>query len=308
MTFTKQDLYDLTTLSGGRFSVKTIEEAYNFCERLTKEHYENFPVASVLVPKRLRKYVYAVYAFARTADDISDELSDEPKETRINALNNYNSLIISSDFNNNIGGNPIFVALNDARKALTLPQEPFEKLITAFKMDIMFSQPETLADLLNYCHYSANPVGELILRIFNEYNEENAKLSDYICTALQLTNFWQDLSIDLLKNRNYIPMEYLRKHEIIEQNLLITKNFHILIGCLKELIDYNYFLYSQGANLINKVNSKRLRLELKATLTGGLKILDRVSKLREKIFFERPALNKIDVSCILIKTALVVIK
>jgi len=308
MTFTKQELYDLTTKSGGGFSVNSIEEAYTFCERLTKEHYENFPVASVLVPRRLRKYVYAVYAYARTADDISDELTDEPQETKIIALNNYYSLLLSDYFQKEVSGNPIFIALNNSREELNLPNEPFEKLITAFKMDIKFSQPETISDLMNYCHYSANPVGELILRIFGEYNEENAGLSDNICTALQLTNFWQDLSIDLQKIRIYIPKEYLFKYEINEENLLNREKLHILIGCLKELIDKNYLLYKQGAGLINKIKNKRLKLELQATLSGGLATLDKISKSGEKIFFERPALKKIDIAGIFIRTLSVLFK
>ncbi|TAL69208.1 MAG: hypothetical protein EPN82_07865 [Bacteroidetes bacterium] len=286
------NVLELVKPDGGKYSVSSIDEAFEFCRQITISHYENFPVSSFLIPKSLRKYVYSIYAYARIADDISDELSSIGKETQLKALDNYENLLLNLTAQMN--GNPVFLAIHQTMFDTKIPAEPLQKLLTAFRMDIEFEQAKTFKELENYCYYSANPVGELILRLFNNYNEKTAYYSDKICTGLQIANFWQDLSVDLIQNRIYIPTEILNKYkldvEILKNNI---KNDN-LINCLNELYLHSENYLIEGYELVKYLNNKRFKLEIKATVFGGLSIIKKCRKLGDQILIIRPELSKLD--------------
>ncbi|MFH1052571.1 MAG: squalene synthase HpnC [bacterium] len=304
------ELADLTTLSGGRFSVDSIESAFSFCKSLTTSHYENFPVGSILIPKKFRKHFYSVYSFARIADDIADE-SDENSEKRIQYLDNLQKLILNIDLNKNnnpmnskneVPSNPVILALAQTMKERNIPSEPFLKLLIAFKRDIYFKQPENFDELEDYCHYSANPIGELVLRIFGLYNDTTKPYSDAVCTGLQLVNFWQDLSIDLAKGRCYIPHSLLQKYGLTNENLHLSENKLILTQCLNEIYEYTNSFFIKGRKLFKYLKFYRLKIEIIVTVKGGEKLLGRIRKMNAQIFVKRPELTKFDFFKILISS------
>lgn len=297
MQLVNEDLYHLIQDDGGKFKCSSIDAAYSFCERIAKVHYENFPVGSLFIPKPKRKYVFAVYCFARIADDIADEL-DLDRAIRLKMLNDYNAL--QKSINNE--GNPVFMALSDTKVRLKIPDEPFNKLIKAFSWDVNFSQPENINDLFEYCSHSANPVGELILRIFDLYNEKTAIYSDNICTALQLANFWQDFSLDLNKNRVYIPISIMTKYGINHKDASSLAKNENSGKMLNELYDLTLSLFDKGKPLIKLLKPLRLKWEIAATITGGESILNKTKSLGKNIFSIRPKLTKADIFKILIKS------
>jgi squalene synthase HpnC len=299
MNFSKSELLELTTKEGGSLNVNSLDEADAFCRKAAISHYENFPVGSVLIPKKSRRHFYSVYVFARTADDIADELIDEEPELRIKALYDYEKLLRDNSFAAKQSGNPIFISLWATIKEKNMPVETFGKLLTAFKRDINFKHADTMADLEDYCIYSANPIGELVLRIFDSYNEKTAELSDRICTGLQLINFWQDIAVDFQKGRIFIPKGFLMKYEInfnknFIENLHDEKNSLKLSQCLNELYMLSENYLTQGSSLINYLTTLRLRAEIAVTLEGGRRILDKIRKLGNKIATTRPVLGKAD--------------
>lgn len=293
MKINQNKLFDLTLHDGGTFKVHSLDEAYSFCKKIAVGHYENFPVASILIPKKHRNAIFAIYAFARIADDIADELSRDNQD-RLTALDNYLSLISQSKTSIK-SYNPIFYALNDVIQSRILPIEPFAKLINAFKMDINFLQATSWDDTVHYCSNSANPIGELVLRVFGDYNTETGYLSDQICTGLQLVNFWQDFSIDLKKDRNYIPISILNNYDIKKENLLSPQKSTNLDVCLDEIYNYTYNYFRIGKNLVELLNSFRLRCEIALTIEGGLKVLDKTKSMGTTIFSSRPKLVKMDI-------------
>lgn len=298
MKFSRDELFGLTTETGGRFSVNSVNDAYAFCKKLTTSHYENFPVASFLIPGKQRKHIYPIYAFARIADDIADELTTEPVNDRLNALSEMNSLLKTRI----IKGNPVFIALQSTMCDYNIPELPFQKLLIAFKKDVCFTQPETMEELADYCSYSANPVGELILRLFNLYDKKTAELSDNVCTALQLINFWQDISVDLQTQRIYIPKKNLIKYGIEEQDLFSKKksaNFNL---CLNELFDFTDKCLNDGSNIVNYLPVFRLRAEISATIHGGRKMLEKCRESGVKLIDARPKLRKTEMLKILYKS------
>lgn len=295
MKLTQDKLHNFTLKDGGVYSISSLENAYAFCESIALGHYENFPVGSLFIPKKQRKYVYAVYAFARIADDIADELSADTS-TKLNLLEKYNELLIS----NTATTNPIFIAIKDMNEILEIPILPYENLIRAFSMDSDFNQPDTYNDLLYYCNFSANPVGELILRIFNIYNRETAHYSNNICTALQLVNFWQDISLDLKKNRVYIPKSVLSEYDLeVEEIFALSKDSN-KEQLLLELFGKTEQLFNDGKPIINNLKPYRLKLEIAATINGGECILRKAKALGVKLFNQRPKLSKFDIIKIMI--------
>lgn len=286
--------------NGGKYAVHTIADAYTFCKSISTSHYENFPVGSVLVGKERVHHFHAVYAFARLADDIADELQLS-HATKIEYLTS-----LKSQLSETTSTHPIFVALNNTRQKLNIPYSPFEMLLQAFIMDSDFKQPETWDDVLFYCKHSANPVGEIVLRIFGECNNQTIGYSDAICTALQLTNFWQDFSRDLPNNRRYIPKSVLRNHKLPE-TFLDSVDFYAKFpvetqNILHEIYQYTAELFRQGSRLIDVVSSIRLKAELAATLAGGTLILNKSKKSGLSIFSIRPSLSPLHSIQLLVRT------
>jgi len=262
-----------------------LEESYKHCLEITRAHYENFPVASYFIPSGLRKHIAAVYAFARAADDFSDELKDRKK---ILDWRDQLHRCVEGDFSH-----PIFQALSDTIAKFELPVEWLDNLLTAFLMDLDKNRFLNFDELLHYCHFSANPVGRIVLWIFGYRSEDLMKKADRITTALQLTNFWQDLSVDLAKDRLYIPLDILSRFKLVEEDVF-GRQFSVEFAlALSELCKKTNSLYTKGSPLLHQVEG-RLKYELRLTIAGGKEILKKVRKNPEKILYYRPTLLKRD--------------
>src|SRR5262245_36332982 len=183
------------------------EDSYQYCEQLARSHYENFPVGSVLIPKQLRKHFYAIYAFARIADDFADEGYSQAytELDRLRWLAQWQQMLTDSLAGH--ANHPVFVALTETRERFDLPDALFLDLLSAFTQDVSVRRYESFDQLLDYCRRSANPIGRLILLLFGIREQREHAWSDQLCTALQLANHWQDVAVDLEKDRIYLPQE-----------------------------------------------------------------------------------------------------
>ncbi len=285
---TIQSLYQLRERPAG--TRWTLEEAYSFCRKLTVSHYENFPVGSLLLPKAKRPHVYAIYAFARVADDFADEPLYEG--SRLEYLNGWEILLEESYQGR--ADHPIFMALADSAQKLDLPMDLFRDLLQAFKRDVTVNRYETLDSVITkYCRYSANPVGRLILRLFDYRDEEQMILSDHLCTALQLTNFWQDVTIDLQKDRVYIPQNLMRSENYTEEDLFARVYDERFQRIMRFLTAQTWNLFDRGYPLVEQVRWP-LNAELRFTWLGGVTILSRVAQNQYNVFDHRPTLNQWD--------------
>ncbi len=300
MKIETNQLIDLTKEDGGNFGVNNLDEAYNFCKQIALGHYENFPVGSILIPKHLRKHFFSIYAFSRLADDLGDELSMVSKTVSLEALENLNQLVLGFNDKGLEKKNPILFALKDTMIQKNIPSEPFEKLIKAFKQDVLFIRPKTMADNYNYCKYSANPVGELVLRLFDNFNDKTEKYSDMICTGLQLANFWQDISVDRQKGRIYIP-EIIQEKYNIPTDILYQAPQVEAEKMIEELCEHTAQLFDEGKNLIPLVKNIRLKIELAIILEGGKRILQKSQLLKSKLLSLRPKLGKKDILIVFFK-------
>ena len=275
----------------------SLPDAFRYCERLARHHYENFPVGSVLIPKPLRPYVWAIYAFARRADDIADE--EFPEAERLPALGAWQGLLEKSQVAP--VNHPVFVALRETIRKFQIPIQLLIDLVTAFKWDVEVKRYPAFNDVLYYCRHSANPVGRLVLILFGYRDETLMRLSDKICSALQLANFWQDISVDLLKNRIYLPLEDLKRFEVPEAELfakVFTPRFREL---MRFQVERTEAMFREGAPLVEGVKG-RLRLELKCTVLGGMGILKKVRELDFNTLAIRPAFTGSNKARILVKS------
>lgn len=280
------------------------DEAFIHCEKITKNHYENFPVASFLIPQEKRKYVYAVYSFARYADDIADSaiLSPEQKLKRLNFLDEELDRVLINQLENlHEETKYIFRALFRTLEDLNIPSEELRNLLKAFKQDSVKDKYDTFEELLEYSEYSANPVGHLVLYIFGYSDKKLFQLSDYICTGLQLINFWQDVARDLEIKRVYIPKEILQKYSYSYELLNDRVENENYITIIKELITRTKELYKKGEELPNLV-SGRLKYELKATYYGGMTVINKIEQLNYRTLSTRPVVTGFDKFKILLKT------
>lgn len=266
---------------------KSLREAYRYCQWLTAHHYENFPVASWLLPASKRPHVAAIYAFARSADDFSDEAKYKGRGGEL--LNQWRSMLWACG-NGTPSSHPIFIALSDAIRRCELPVQLCDDLLTAFTMDVTKRRYADWEELATYCRYSANPVGRLVLHIFDRRDPKLFELSDAICTGLQLANHWQDLCIDLAKDRLYIPQSFLARHGVTEESLFRHETSPAFCSLMEELVDRAHLLFDAGEPLLDHVRG-RLRLELKLTLLGGRAILNRIEAVGYDVFRHRPALS-----------------
>ena len=279
-------------------SIFNIKEAYKKAIQFTRSHYENFPVVSFLIPKELFHHIAIIYWFARTADDIADEGSDNVIK-KIESLNKF-ELRFTSLLKCECESELEFALYNTIRSK-NLSSEYFYNLLSAFKQDVTVKRYSTYSDLLNYCQRSANPVGRLILELYNIKDEEAFKFSDKICTGLQITNFLQDISIDYEKGRIYIPSEDLTEFGIDEsyfEKQIVDKDFSSL---LEFQIQRTYKLFKEGENLL-KFLSGRLKYEIKWTILGGKEILKFIRINNYDIFNRRPKLTKKKFIFLLIKS------
>lgn len=288
--FTDDELLELTQPDGGRFRTGDDRGAFAFCRRLSLGHYENFPVGSALIPAALRPHFFSVYAFSRIADDVGDELGHLGAGAQLDALDRLEKLL--EDSGN--AGNPVFAALGATRKKFGIPTLPFRRLLEAFRRDVNFSQPETFAALLGYCAYSANPVGEIVLRLAGAFNPVAAPLSDAVCSALQLVNFWQDISRDFARNRMYIPKNYVGTARYDKDYLHSSEFYPKFLTALPRLLAETDEMFARGRGLLKHLPYKRLQWEIAATIGGGRRIVRKVEHLGAQILTTRPALGAAD--------------
>lgn len=265
---------------------------------LSKQHYENFPVASFLLPKNKRDDIAIVYWFARTADDIADEGQFSANE-RISALDEFETNFIES-LQHKYADNK-FKILSDVVVRNNLNPEYFTNLISAFKQDVLKYRYNNFDEVLDYCRRSANPVGRIVLNIFNIFDEDAYRYCDLICTALQLTNFYQDVEIDYAKGRIYFPLDEMNHFQVTENMFEMKENNHNFSSLLKHSINRTRNFFTEGKNLFQFLKG-RLKLEIKWTVAGGEKILSKIEKNNFQIFGKRPKLNKTDFISILLKS------
>lgn len=255
------------------------------------DHYENFPVASVLMPRRLVPAVEAIYAFARSADDLADE-GDATPEQRLAALSAYEASLARIERKED-GLDPMFTRLAATIAKFNLPLRPFYDLLSAFKQDVEVTRYANYEALLDYCSRSANPVGLLMLHLYGEADERNVRDSDAICSALQIINFLQDVAIDEQKERIYLPMEDLARFAIQPAHMDRPDNDAKWRAMMKFQVDRARELMLSGAPLAVRLKG-RIGLELRMVVQGGLRILEAIEENEYDVFRRRPKLEKRD--------------
>lgn len=263
-----------------------------------KDYYENFPVASFLIPKAYRKDIAAIYWFARSADDIADEGNLEP-EKRLALLDKFESDF--KDALNGSGESVYFKFLAETILINKLDPKNFTNLISAFKQDVTKKNYSTFSEILGYCARSANPVGRILLELFNIADEEARLNSDKVCTALQLTNFYQDTIIDLEKGRNYYPQDEINMFAVTQNMFELKENNPNIKALVKHNVERTQQLFDEGKNLLNYLNG-RFKIEIKWTIAGGEKILEKIGKNDYDVFSVRPKLNKLDFIILFVKS------
>jgi len=275
-----------------------LQSAYNECTRMAQSHYENFPVASHLLPKRLRQPIAVIYAFARRADDFADE-GDLSDEQRLTALNDFGHKLDLIEKNEKVD-DTTFIALADVIKQHQLPISLFHDLLTAFKMDVSKERYANFGEVMQYCRYSANPVGRLLLHLNNATSPENLGYSDAVCSALQLTNFLQDISQDLEEsNRIYLPQDEMAQFGVSEDDIRNKTTNAASRKLIEFQIRRTVKLMQAGAPL-GKVLKGRMGLELRMTIMGGSRILYRLNQQNDDVF-SRPRLSKWDIAWVIWK-------
>ncbi len=275
-----------------------IDVAYNDAIIFAKNHYENFPVISFLIRKELRKHIAIIYWFARTADDIADEgeLNASERLQKIDELKYRLDELLNNKYSNHFE-----FALYSTINELKLSTINFYNLLKAFRQDITKTRYKNFNELLEYCENSANPVGRLILEVFNIQSEEAQRYSDAICTALQLTNFWQDTRVDFIKGRIYYPLEDMEKLNISEKMFELNENNFKLRQLVKQNVDKTADLYITGKNLFKYLKG-RLKFEISWTVGGGEIILEKIRQNNYDVLNYRPSISKKELWNILVKT------
>jgi len=263
----------------------SLTEARALCEQMARTHYENFTVTSWLIPRSMRSHVAALYAYCRTVDDIGDEAPGD----RIELLDQYEAELERAF--TGTPGHPVLVALQETIRHFDLPREPFARLIEANRIDQRVCRYANYEDLLRYCVHSANPVGRLFLMLFGYRDEERFALSDATCTALQLTNFWQDIGRDRNAGRVYLPQDELAAFGVADEDLDADRASVELRRLVRFEVDRTRRLFSEGSRLIDSVRG-RLRVDLSLFTRGGLAILDAIERQGYDTLVRRPTLGR----------------
>jgi squalene synthase HpnC len=264
----------------------SVKQAEQYTRWLATHHYENFAVASVFLPRHLRQHFYNVYAYCRWADDLADEIPETDKALEL--LNWWGREL--SECYAGKATHPVFIALQGTIQRCNIPMDPFSDLLAAFRQDQTVRRYAGWSDVLDYCRYSANPVGRLVLYLCGYTDSERQILSDYTCTALQLANFWQDVSRDLDKNRIYIPLELLAEHGIAEAELF-ERRFDIrYANLMRVLVQRTRELFEKGLPLAGRVASN-IRVDIELFSRGGLAVLDAIESIGYNTLERRPSLT-----------------
>jgi len=265
----------------------SLEQSRAYCERLARSHYENFSVASWFLPARLRQHFFNVYAYCRISDDLGDEVGNPAA-----------SLLLLDQWQRELDAcyagsprHPVFVALAETVRKFEIPQHEFSDLLVAFRQDQTITRYQTFDDLLGYCRNSANPVGHLVLYLCDYRDAERQKLSDYTCTALQLANFWQDVSVDYEKGRIYLPLESLRRFGVTEEDLTANRNTSSFCEMMRYEVARAREWFERGLPLVSKVE-KELAIDLELFTRGGQEILNAIEKQGYAVLGRRPSISK----------------
>jgi squalene synthase HpnC len=273
-----------------RFSIpSSLKSDYEECLRRAQAHYENFPVASLLLPKESRAPIAALYAFARTADDFADEPEYDGRRAR--EINRWEKLL--RDALKGKPAPPVLRAFAHTLQIFKIPPALPLALLKAYRMDLTVRRYSSWKELLHYCRHSANPVGRMVLLISGLRDEKLHRYSDFICTGLQLINFWQDSSTDLKRGRIYYPQASLKKAGVTSKDLLALKDSVRTRRLVENSVDYTQTYFVQGLPLLQTV-SGRLRWELKATVLGGQGILNKIRKMDYNVLQQRPAWSTVE--------------
>ena len=262
-------------------------EAREYCARLSRSHYENFSVASWFLPRRLRQDFFNVYAYCRIADDLGDEVGD--LKASLQLLDQWQHELDACYEGS--PKHPVFVALAETVRKFDIPKHEFSDLLIAFRQDQTVTRFETFNDVLAYCQYSANPVGHLVLYLCGYRDRERQQLSDCTCTALQLANFWQDVSVDYEKDRIYLPLEDLRRFGVTEDDIARKQNTPAFLEMMKFEVERARDWFRQGMPLVGKVD-RELAIDLDLFSRGGIEILHAIEKQDFAVLGNRPAISK----------------
>jgi squalene synthase HpnC len=265
----------------------SLAEAREYCARLARTHYENFSVASWFLPCRLRQHFFNVYAYCRISDDLGDEVGDTKAALELLDL-------WQRELDNCYEGSPkhpVFVALTETVRQFEIPKHEFSDLLIAFRQDQTITRFETFQDVLAYCKYSANPVGHLVLYLCGYRDAERQNLSDFTCTALQLANFWQDVSVDYEKGRIYLPLEDLGRFGVSEDDIARKQNTPAFCEMMKFEVERARNWFRQGLPLVGKVG-RELAIDLDLFSRGGMEILNAIAKQKFAVLGNRPAISK----------------
>lgn len=276
----------------------SVQEAYRYCICLATQHYENFPVASWLLPARLRAPIAAIYAFARLADDYADE-GDLDTVTRINKLAECDQRLQELALGI-VPDDPVYIALNDAIQRFELPVPLFHDLVSAFRQDVTTHRYANFADIMDYCRRSANPVGRLLLQLADVASNDNCRLSDKVCSGLQLINFYQDISQDYRENnRIYLPLDEMQAAGISARHIAQQTSDPALRNFMTQQYQRAARMLCEGMPLTKQLGF-RLGLEIRATIHGGLRVVERL--MQAENVFARPRLGKADWILVLTRT------
>jgi squalene synthase HpnC len=262
-------------------------EARKYCRRLARSHYENFSVASWFLPERLRQHFFNVYAYCRIADDLGDEVGDPEASLRL--LDEWQGELDACYEGR--ARHPVFVALAATVREFAIPRQPFVDLLRAFRQDQTVTRYDTFENLLGYCRYSANPVGHLVLYLCGYRDPDRQVLSDCTCTALQLANFWQDISVDYSKGRIYLPIEDLRHFQVREEDLAVARNTPEFCAMMRFEVQRAREWFSRGGPLSDRVN-RELAVDLELFSRGGQEILNAIERQNYAVLGRRPAISK----------------
>jgi squalene synthase HpnC len=275
----------------------TVPQAEAYTRWLATHHYENFHVVSWLLPKRLHQDFYNVYSYCRWADDLGDEMGDTAESLRL--LTWWREGLQAMYAGQ--ATHPVFVALGGTVKRYAIPQQPFEDLIRAFEQDQTVTRYRNWEELFGYCRCSANPVGRLVLYLCGYSDAERQRLSDATCTALQLANFWQDVTVDWEKGRVYIPLEVLDRHGSSVEEIGAKRATPGFVAAMREVVDRARALFLDGLPLSGMVD-RRLAVDIELFSRGGMRVLDKIAAQGYDVLSRRPAISKTERVWILLGT------
>jgi len=264
----------------------TLEEARAWCRRLAETHYENFHVATWFLPARLRSHFHAIYAYCRVSDDLGDEVGDP--EASLALLDLWQAELDACYRGE--ARHPVFVALAETVRACEIPEEPFSDLLVAFRQDQTVTRFPTMADVLGYCRYSANPVGRIVLYTCGYRDAERFALSDKTCSALQLANFWQDVRVDYAKNRIYFPREDMDRFGVDEATIAEARCTPQFRELMRHEVDYARAMFREGLPLVRMVD-RELALDIDLFSRGGLAILAAIERQDYDVLRARPSIS-----------------